>query len=118
MSSELELTGHEEARRALGAALRRGSLPHALILSGPSGIGKRRLAQWLVAARWCGSPTPPCGTCSSCRKVAGGQHPDLELLSRNPGKDRDPEELGSRTEITVDQVRRGLLPALSLRPLE
>jgi DNA polymerase III subunit delta' len=118
MSSELELVGHEAARRALRAALRRGSLPHALIFSGPSGIGKRRLAQWLIAARWCAEPEPPCGRCSSCRKVAGGQHPDVELVSRNPGKERDPEELGSRTEITVDQVRRGLLPALSLHSVE
>jgi DNA polymerase III subunit delta' len=118
MSSDAWLTGHAEARRALLAALRRGALPHALILSGPSGIGKRRLARWLVAARWCAAADPPCGACRSCRTVAAGQHPDVEIVERNPPKERDPHELGSRTEITVDQVRKGLLPALSLRAVE
>jgi len=118
MSSEHELIGHEPARTALRAALRRAALPHALILSGPSGIGKRLLARWLVAARWCSAAEVPCGHCSSCRKVDAGQHPDVEIVERNPSREQDPQELGSRTEITVDQIRRGLLPALSLRSLE
>ncbi len=118
MSSEGELVGHVAARHALRAALRRKALPHALILSGPSGIGKRLLARWLVAARWCEAREVPCGTCASCRKVDAGQHPDVEIVARNPSREQDPQELGSRTEITVDQIRRGLIPALSLRSLE
>jgi len=117
MSCAPEL-GHAEARRALLAALRRGALPHALLLSGDAGLGKRRLAEWLAAARWCPSEAPPCGGCRACRLVASGNHPDLHLLVRNPPREQDPDELGSRHEITVDQVRRGLLPALALRAVE
>jgi DNA polymerase-3 subunit delta' len=113
-----DLAGHEELRRALLAALRRGALPHALLLTGETGLGKRRLAQWLAAARWCSAEAPPCGSCRSCRLVATGNHPDLHLLVRNPSREEDPDELGSRHEITVDQVRRGLIPALGVRALE
>jgi DNA polymerase III subunit delta' len=120
MSSPAEgaLAGHAEARRALRAALRRGSLPHALLLTGDAGLGKQRLAQWLAAARWCAADEPPCGTCRACRLVDSGNHPDLHRLMRNPPREQDPNELGSRHEITVDQVRRGLLPALALRAVE
>jgi DNA polymerase III delta' subunit len=113
-----DLAGHEELRRALLSALRRSALPHALLLTGEAGLGKRRLAQWLAAARWCAAEPPPCLTCRSCRLVATGNHPDLHVLVRNPPKEQDPDELGSRHEITVDQVRRGLIPALGVRPLE
>jgi DNA polymerase III delta' subunit len=113
-----DLAGHEELRRALLAALRRGALPHALLLTGEGGSGKRRLAEWLAAARWCAAEPPPCLTCRSCRLVSTGNHPDLHVLVRNPPREQDPDELGSRHEITVDQVRRGLIPALGVRPLE
>jgi len=118
MSSPSELAGHDEARRALLAVLRRGELPHALLISGEAGLGKRRFVEWVAAARWCGAPEAPCGRCRSCRMVKSRNHPDLHVLVRNPPAAEDPDELGSRHEITVDQVRRGLIPALGLRAVE
>jgi hypothetical protein len=110
--------GQAEARRALLSVLRRGALPHALLVVGEAGLDARGFAEWIAAARWCAAQPPPCGACRSCRLVASGNHPDLHLLSRNPPPEQDPDGLGSRHEITVDQVRRGLLPALALRPVE
>jgi DNA polymerase-3 subunit delta' len=69
----------------LAAVLRRRDedrLPHALLLSGPRGIGKRRLADSLLASLLCLEPDEPgrerggCGHCRSCRLLAGGAHPE------------------------------------------
>jgi DNA polymerase III delta' subunit len=117
MSSE-RAVGHEDERRAMLAALARRQLPHALLITGEAGIGKREFAQWLVSARWCESAEQPCGTCRSCKLISSGNHPDLIVVLRNPGKDLDPEELGSRFEITVAQIRRGVVAALGTRPVE
>ncbi|MHC4844599.1 MAG: DNA polymerase III subunit [Planctomycetota bacterium] len=110
--------GHEAERRAMLAALSRDQLPHALLITGESGIGKREFAQWLVSARWCAEDARPCGACRSCRTIESGNHPDLIVVTRNPGKERDPEELGSRFDITVAQIRQGVVAALGIRPVE
>jgi DNA polymerase-3 subunit delta' len=75
----------------------RQRLPHALLLSGPAGIGKRMLLQRAAAALLCDAPSQqqPCGTCRSCHLFAAGAHPDLLQLY--------PEERGK--QLKVDQVR-------------
>ena len=72
-------------------------LSHAYILSGPSGSGKHTLARLLAGAMLCSAPAKqrPCGRCGPCKKVFGGIHPDVSVISGpGPGK-----------PITVDQVR-------------
>lgn len=73
-------------------------LPHALLLHGQNGLGKRafawRLAQFLLCAGR-GTQNEPCNTCASCARFAAGTHPDL--LSILP--------LEESTVIAVDQIR-------------
>ncbi len=66
-------------------ALRRGreAWPHAVLVTGPTGIGKHILAQNLARALLCEAPVADgmaCGRCASCGYVAAGQHPDLRLV--------------------------------------
>mgnify|MGYP000844822954 CR=1 FL=1 len=70
---------------------------HAYLLHGPAGIGKRALAERLMALLLCKSPVDlqPCGQCKSCHLLAAGSHPDNYVL--------EPEEDGKA--IKVDQVR-------------
>jgi DNA polymerase-3 subunit delta' len=90
----IQLPGGEAAERRAEAAERH--LAHAYILSGPPGSGKHALAQRLAAAYVCsGSGERPCGSCSGCRKVKGGIHPDVIRLAPPEGK----------RSILVDQVR-------------
>jgi DNA polymerase-3 subunit delta' len=57
--------------------------PHALLIVGPRGIGKRALALEFARALLCETPRgdgSACGECASCRYVAAGQHPDLRVV--------------------------------------
>lgn len=70
---------------------------HAYLLHGPAGIGKRALAERLMAFLLCQSPTgsDACGQCKSCHLLQAGTHPDHFLL--------EPEEADKA--IRIDQVR-------------
>ena len=85
---------------------RRSGWAHALLLTGPAGIGKRRLAEVLAGALLCESPRSggsACGECAGCRYVAAGQHPDLRVLEP---VDVDDEGVAKSVEaIVVDRVR-------------
>ncbi|HEY5308707.1 MAG TPA: DNA polymerase III subunit delta', partial [Casimicrobiaceae bacterium] len=68
------------ARAALAT---RATWPHAVLVDGPRGIGKRTLALNLARALLCETPAADglaCGTCPGCRYVLAGQHPDLQLV--------------------------------------
>src|SRR6058998_1761335 len=92
------LIGHERVKTKLAGAHASGKLPQALLLAGPRGVGKQRLALWLAQLIHCEAPGPiqePCGKCRSCRLVLSLQHPDvhwfvpLELGKRGGGIDAD-----------------------------
>nr|WP_189672447.1 DNA polymerase III subunit delta' [Pseudomonas sp. SWRI154] len=70
---------------------------HAYLLHGPVGIGKRALAERLMASLLCQAPTAldACGECKSCMLLRAGSHPDNYVL--------EPEEADKA--IKVDQVR-------------
>lgn len=73
-----------------------GSLPHAILLMGPEGIGRENfaesLAQWLLCLN---RQDEPCGECKSCFLFEAGHHPDYHLLDIEQDK----------TQISVGQVR-------------
>lgn len=88
-------------RDRLLASSRQGRMHHALLLSGPRGIGKNRLGRIVAAARLCMTPDAagaPCGECRSCVLFRSGTHPDyFELL---------PEKEGG--QIAIESVREAI----------
>ena len=70
--------GNSEAKRLLSAFVDGGRLPHALLLEGPAGSGRRTMARLIARAVVCSSEgEKPCGQCAACIKAAGGNHPDI-----------------------------------------
>lgn len=70
--------GNDEVKKQLSADMDGGRFPHALLLEGPAGSGRRTLARLLARAAVCsGSDPRPCGDCPACRKALAGGHPDI-----------------------------------------
>lgn len=94
---------HREAWERLRVRRERDAMPHALLLAGPSGLGKRIFLDRLVRSLLCQAPVDgdACGQCRACKLLDAGTHPDridvgLEINERT----RKP-----RKEIVVSQVR-------------
>ena len=112
--SIVPLFGHEALRERLRDAAQRGRLPGSLLLQGPRGVGKQRLALWLGQVLLCtGQGEPPCGVCQHCRYSSALVHPDLHWFFPRPRlKDADPDPDTVREDYgdaIADRVeRRGL----------
>ncbi|MBN2026843.1 MAG: DNA polymerase III subunit delta' [Actinobacteria bacterium] len=98
-----EIYGQEKAVSFLVETLARVEVPHALMFTGPRGVGKCSTAVLFAAALFCPAGRPD--ACPSCHKVARGVHPDLHLV----------EAEGS--QILISQIR-DLEKDLSIKPKE
>jgi DNA polymerase-3 subunit delta' len=90
----IPLIGHAPLRKKLAESVARNALPSSLLLHGPEGAGKERLALWLANLLLCDSPGngEPCGECQHCRYVSRGAHPDLHWYFPRPRlKNADPD---------------------------
>lgn len=94
---------HQATWQRLTSLAGEDRLPHALLVGGPAGIGKRRLAQAFTAFLLCQAPasTGACGRCKSCSLLSAGSHPDL--LELMPEVDAKTGKVAKA--IRVDQVR-------------
>jgi len=122
--------------KAKAAALVRDRerLPHAMLFTGPQGLGKNALAAWLAQFLFCAEPSAEgaaCGHCQGCRLLAAGSHPDLHVVQpeatykssgtlmaqyalRYPPGEKSKESKDS-TVIRIDQIR-SLIEAAQTRP--
>lgn len=95
----LETAWQSFARRAQA-----DKLPHALLLTGPAGIGKLALAEDIARSALCHNAQPggfACGDCSACRQFEAGTHPDYQQIGLEINLKTDK----LRTRIVIEQVR-------------
>ncbi len=76
-----QIIGQQTVQAQLLQMARSGRMPHALLLLGPQGTGKRTLALALARYILCENPGPSdaCDQCASCRHAARMEHPDLHF---------------------------------------
>lgn len=87
-------------------------MPHALLLTGPEGIGKSAFGLALARRLLCESPLEhqACGQCPSCRWFAADNHPDFRHVIPEADAE-DGEEAGegekkkASRQIRIDQIR-------------
>lgn len=94
------LYGNDGAKRRFAAAIKSNTLPHAFLIDGPSGSGKKTLAYEISAALNCenrdSDVSPfPCRRCNTCRRIFGGSYTDVKVLRKS----------GDRATIGVDTVK-------------
>jgi DNA polymerase-3 subunit gamma/tau len=89
-----EVTGQGHVTQPLRNAVRSGRVPHAILLTGPRGVGKTTLARILARCLNCekGPTDEPCGTCTACSEIAAGSSTDVQ-------------EIDAASRTGVDDVR-------------
>ena len=107
------ITGHDRILTLLSRAIARQTLPPALLLAGPRGIGKRRTALAVAEALNCLAPVvsptreiDACGTCDACGHIARNVHPDVIIV--------EPGDTGS---IKIEPIRE-LIDKAQYRPFQ
>ncbi len=86
-----DFVGNAAVKKQLAADIDAGRFPHALLIEGEVGSGRRLLARQIARAATCaGDGERPCGACAACRKTV---HPDIMEIG------------GVGEPVTVDMVR-------------
>ena len=97
--------GNPATREMLERLFARRTLPHALCLVGPEGVGKRTAALALAKGLNCLARGEAGCDCPSCSKADRGLHPDVRTVAADG------------TMIKIDQVRT-LIGMVRLKPYE
>ena len=96
-----DIVGNEEAKHFLQKLLTAKQRPHAFLLTGVEGIGKRCLAQIFAQTLFCDNDIEPCGSCSSCIRLRSNNHPDYFFIEPELKKD----EQTRKNTIGIEQIR-------------
>ena len=78
-------------------------VPHALLITGISGTGKRSLANLIARVLLCEGSEKPCGHCKSCVQMEKLEHPDYTVL--RPGEPIAQGVDKGKKIIPVDDIR-------------
>lgn len=97
LDSQTRLPWHHPAWTWIDTRIATNTLPHALLLQGQAGMGKKHFAQQLVNTVLCDDfqkKNSACGECRACHWSQAGTHPDFYFIF--------PEEGG---RIRIDTIR-------------
>lgn len=97
-------------------------MPHALLIAGPEGMGKRHLADALTRGLLCERPAvdgTACGQCRSCTLLEAGSHPDrLTVSPTEEGKEIGIQQIRELTEHQVLKPQYSANKIITLHPAD
>jgi len=103
-----EVIGQKHVVKTLQNAIESNRIAHAFLFAGQRGVGKTSVARILSKALNCHEgPTPhPCGTCTSCKEITGGNSMDVLEIdgASNTGVD-DVRELRESVKYVPSRSR-------------
>lgn len=87
MNQSLRIFGNNSLLELIGSMKSSGRVPHAIVLFGPEGVGKKTIAKYLAAQFLCtdAKEDSPCMQCKSCRMLMHDNHPDI-IWVKHSGK--------------------------------
>lgn len=88
------LLGNKQVNERVRQMVSSRHIPHAIIIEGAGGTGKKTVANYITKAVVCSGENIPCNSCKACHLVDGGGHPDVLTISPENGR-----------TIKVDAVR-------------
>ncbi len=128
-----DIVGQDAAIGRLQKAWQADRLPHAILLTGPEGVGRRTtataFAKVLLCEKTCcrsdvglsasASRTVPletsyvqaCGTCDDCRMMVADAHPDFQIVYKELARYHDNASVRARVmqDLGIDVIRRFLI---------
>ncbi len=110
------VVGHKKFLTSIASAHVRSSLPASILLHGPRGVGKQRIALWIAQLTICEAPQDqqPCNNCGPCRMAINLEHPDIHWYF--PLK-RPKRLTGDRLVTALEDARMQALTDLRAEPL-
>ncbi len=92
------IIGNEKLKSMLTSYVKNSNMPHAFVVEGAFGSGKKLIAKSVLAALSCknksSSSTVPCMECINCEKIFSAISPDVIMLDTN-----------SKSSIGVELIR-------------
>ena len=73
--------GNKNVKEIIGGMLNGGHIPHAILLEGEQGLGKRTLSRELAKSILCMNGAEACCECRSCKLFDAGSNPDFSVIS-------------------------------------
>lgn len=82
---KIDFISNERIIEQLGYLIDTKRFPHAVVIEGEQGLGKRTLARSLATALVCRGEEKPCMKCAQCHKAEERIHPDIFEYSAQGG---------------------------------
>ncbi|MBQ9948352.1 MAG: hypothetical protein IJO91_08180 [Oscillospiraceae bacterium] len=103
----MRLYGKTTLKGQLDSIAQQHRLPHAILLYGERGAGKRTMANYIAKLFMCGAP--PCDSCAVCGKIDSDAHPDIIFVKRECGGKYNLSEDGKNGLVSMRRVMESVV---------
>ncbi len=103
----MRLYGKNILKEQLDNIASRSHMPHAILLHGERGSGRRTVAAYIAKLFLCGAP--PCDNCPTCAKIDSCGHPDVIYVKQACGGKYNLDETGKNGLTSIRRVMESVV---------